>query len=57
MTQTSPWDRIPNSIAEEIDKNRQDRFFFIYLTSLAFIPSLMDGLVDITFFCPAENRS
>ncbi len=57
MTQPSPWDRMPNSIAEEIDKNRQDRFFFFYLTSVFLIPSLIDGLINITLCCPAENRS
>ena len=57
MTQSSHWDRMPNSIAEEIDKNRQDRFFFIYLTSHTFIPSSIDGLINIIIFCPAENRS
>ncbi len=57
MTQISPWDRIPNSIAKEIDKNRQDRFFFIYLNSLTVIPSSIDGLINIIISCPAENRS
>ncbi len=53
MTQSSQWDRMPNSIAEEIDKNRQDRFFFFYLNSVILIPLL----INITLFCPAEYRS
>ncbi len=47
MTQSSPWDRMPNSIAEEIDKNRQDRFFYFYAASVAFIHLLINGLINI----------